>query len=74
MRHLRTLRIAQGGPVNLAGVAGIRDLVIQVEGVTQVSGEAALGPGSRIERVWDLFSRMSTRDITQASTARRQHG
>lgn len=51
MRHLRTLRIAQGGPVNLVGLADVRDLVVQIEGVTQVTGEGALGPGCRIERV-----------------------
>lgn len=54
MRHLNTLRITHGGPVNLGGLAGIRDLVVKIEGVTQVSGEGALGPGSQVERVTDL--------------------
>jgi hypothetical protein len=51
MKCLRELRIAQGGPVNLAGLAGMRDLTVLIEGMTPVTGQTALGPGSTVHRV-----------------------
>jgi Leucine-rich repeat (LRR) protein len=52
LTHLRELRISQGGPVNLAGFAGVRNLTIKIEGATQINGAGKLGAGSLIER-WD---------------------
>jgi hypothetical protein len=52
LARLRELRISQGGPVNLAGFAGVCNLTIKVEGATRVIGADKLGPGSLIER-WD---------------------
>ncbi|MEV4150876.1 NACHT domain-containing protein [Amycolatopsis sp. NPDC049691] len=49
MPVLRELRISQGGPVNLAGLAGVPNLLVRVQGSTPVSGGHLLGDGSRVE-------------------------
>lgn len=59
MRNLRELRISQGGPVNLAGLAGVRGLTVKIEGATQVNGDSTLGEGSTVVR-WK-------RDLTEAA-------
>lgn len=50
--RLRELRITQGGPVNLAGLASVRDLTIKIEDGTATTGTEKLDAGTRIER-WD---------------------
>jgi hypothetical protein len=49
MPTLRELRISQGGPVNLAGLSGVTNLLVRVQGSTPVTGTHLLGDGSRVE-------------------------